>query len=85
LLTELGQPVTGQDQRAVPAVAQHGALRIVRVKTLQRPDIVTRPLADAPTLLTYLLRRQGEPSEPLKRFIERLRIMNALPSDETRA
>jgi DNA-binding transcriptional LysR family regulator len=37
------------------------------------PDIVTRPLAGkVPELTTYLLRRIGEPSEPLRRFIARI-------------
>lgn len=43
-----------------------------QVQTLQRPDISIRPLAGSPPVLsTYLLRRRGEPSEPMKRFIER--------------
>jgi len=42
-----------------------------QVQTWERPDIVIRPLADlAPTLTTYLLRRQSVPSEPMKRFIQ---------------
>jgi len=49
-----------------------------QVQTLQRPDISIRPLAGTPPMLsTYLLRRQGEPSEPMKRFIERVRAMTA--------
>lgn len=44
-----------------------------QVKSLQRADIATRPFAETwPTLNTYLLRRQGEPSEPLKRFLQRV-------------
>ncbi len=44
-----------------------------QVRTLLRPDIVIRPLCGTPpTLSTYLLRRRGEPSAPMKRFIERV-------------
>lgn len=36
------------------------------------PEIVTRPLAGrSPALTTYLIRRIGEPSEALQRFVER--------------
>ena len=45
-----------------------------QVQTCQRPDIAIRPLAGiTPTLTTYLLRRQSEPSEPMKRFLQRAR------------
>lgn len=48
------------------AITQH-------VKALQRPDIVTRPLADTPPMLsTFLLRRRGDPSEPIGRFLQRV-------------
>ena len=54
-----------------------------QVQTLQRPDISTRPLAGTPPMLsTYLLRRQGEPSEPMKRFIERVKDGAAPVVDE---
>jgi hypothetical protein len=33
-------------------------------------------------LFTYLLRRQGEPSEPMKRFIERVKAGGAAPVDD---
>jgi len=53
-----------------------------QVQTLQRPDISIRPLAGTPPMLsTYLLRRHGEPSEPMKRFIERVKD-EAAPVDE---
>jgi DNA-binding transcriptional LysR family regulator len=53
-----------------------------QVQTLQRPDISIRPLAGTPPMLsTYLLRRQGEPSEPMKRFIKRVKD-EAAPVDE---
>ncbi|CAJ0723299.1 HTH-type transcriptional regulator HdfR [Ralstonia pickettii] len=48
------------------AIASH-------VQTLNRPDIAVRPLAGTPMLSTYLLRRLGEPSEPIKRFLLRAR------------
>jgi len=45
-----------------------------QVQTLQRSDIAIRPLVGtAPTLSTYLLRRQGEPSASMKRFLARAR------------
>ncbi|MDS4056662.1 LysR substrate-binding domain-containing protein, partial [Accumulibacter sp.] len=54
-----------------------------QVQTLQRPDISIRPLAGTPPMLsTYLLRRQGEPSEPMKRFIERVQDGAAAVDDE---
>lgn len=54
-----------------------------QVQSLQRPDIAIRPFAGKPpTLSTYLLRRQGEPSEPMKRFISRLKRLSAPPVDE---
>ncbi|MNM78371.1 HTH-type transcriptional regulator BenM [compost metagenome] len=49
-----------------------------QVQLLQRPDISIRPLAGtSPTLSTYLLRRRGEPSELMKRFMQR--VKNAAP------
>lgn len=39
-----------------------------QVQALSRPDITMRPLAGTPVLSTYLLRRQGEPSEPLRKL-----------------
>jgi DNA-binding transcriptional LysR family regulator len=45
-----------------------------QMQALSRPHIATRPLAGTPPMLsTYLVRRGGEPSEPLKRFIARAR------------
>ena len=53
-----------------------------QVQTWQRQDIAIRSLAGAPpTLTTYLLRRQGEPSEPMKRFIGRVKGMSPPPDD----
>ncbi|MCP5131183.1 MAG: LysR family transcriptional regulator, partial [Pseudomonadales bacterium] len=57
-----------------------------QVQTWQRPDIAIRPLAGtAPTLTTFLLRRQGEPSEPMKRFISRVKAIGGAPGGETGA
>lgn len=43
------------------------------VSACNHPDIVIRPLAGrSPVLTTYLLRRDTEPSEQLRRFIERI-------------
>lgn len=54
-----------------------------QVQTLQRPDISIRPLAGTPPMLsTYLLRRQGEPSEPIRRFMQRVKSMSAPPDGE---
>lgn len=55
-----------------------------QVRTLQRPDIAIRPLAGAtpPMLTTYLLRRQGEPSEPTKRLIGRVMSMTARADED---
>ena len=53
-----------------------------QVQTLQRPDISIRPLAGTPPMLsTYLLRRKGQPTEPIKRFIERAKD-GAVPVDD---
>lgn len=53
-----------------------------QVRTLLRPDILIRPLSGTPpTLSTFLLRRRGEPSEPMKRFIERVKDGSA-PVDD---
>ena len=45
------------------------------VSTSSHPEIVTRPLAGrTPVLTTYLIRRIGDPSEVLQRFVERALI-----------
>ncbi len=48
---------------------------------IQRADVVARPLAGrSPSLKTFLLRNDGEPPEPVRRFTERLLSMeDALP------
>jgi len=51
-----------------------------QVRSLQRADIATRSFTEtSPTLNTYLLRRQGEPSEPLKRFLQRVEETRTAP------
>lgn len=51
-----------------------------QLQSLQRPDIAIRPFVGvAPTMSTYLLRRQSEPSEALKRFIGRIKTMSMPP------
>jgi DNA-binding transcriptional LysR family regulator len=43
------------------------------VRSCRHPEVVTRPLAGRPALVTtYLLRAAAEPSEPLSRFIDRV-------------
>ncbi|MBV6886419.1 LysR family transcriptional regulator [Xanthomonas campestris pv. spermacoces] len=54
-----------------------------QVRALDRPDIVTRPLAGTPPMLsTFFVRRAGVPSEPLKRFISRLKRLSASPAED---
>lgn len=59
-----------------------------QVATMNRPDVVVKPLAGrAWTLTTYLLRPEGTPSEPLSRFMERARsvaVIGAGPSGGAR-
>ncbi len=45
----------------------------------REPGVVARPLAGrSPVLTTYLLHREGEPSEALSRFIERVQAIDLL-------
>ncbi|MBY4674789.1 LysR family transcriptional regulator [Burkholderia multivorans] len=54
------------------------------IEDFRHPDIVARPLAGrAVTLTTYLLRPDGDPSEPLRRFIARVRPDLALEQDNS--
>ncbi|HDL6904408.1 MULTISPECIES: LysR family transcriptional regulator [Enterobacteriaceae] len=57
-------------------VAAGYALALVgasQVATCRHPDVVSRPLAGrSPMLITYLLRRDTDPSETLSRFIDRV-------------
>lgn len=50
-----------------------GFSSLARITELNNPDVVARPLAgQGATLTTFLVRRSGEPSEQLKRFIDRV-------------
>ncbi len=45
----------------------------VRITGYCNPDVIDRPLAGRPPMLTtYLLRMDAEPSEQLSRFIDRV-------------
>lgn len=47
------------------------------VSATSHPEIVIRPLAGRPPVLTtYLVRRIGEPPEPLQRFIDRIYVQS---------
>ncbi|GAC1627119.1 MAG: LysR family transcriptional regulator [Nevskia sp.] len=49
-----------------------GFVNASQVTTMNRPDVVVRPLAGrAPKLTTYLIRPEGQASAPLTRLIER--------------
>lgn len=46
-----------------------------RIEDFRYPEVVVRPFADdAVRLTTYILRPNGAPSEPLRRFIERVKF-----------
>ncbi|OWJ89113.1 LysR family transcriptional regulator [Pseudomonas sp. A46] len=50
-----------------------GFSSLARITELNNPDVVARPLAGCPAMLTtYLIRREGEPAEQLARFIGRV-------------
>lgn len=50
-----------------------GLAGAAHIASSREPNVVGRPLAGTPPMLTtYLLRRDGEPSQALARFIERL-------------
>jgi len=62
-------------------VAAGYALALVgasQVTACRNPDVITRPLAGrSPMLITYLVRRDTDPSEVLSRFIDRVCPMSA--------
>lgn len=64
-------------------VAAGYALALVgasQVATCRNPDVVSRPLAGrSPMLITYLLRRDTDPSETLSRFIDRVSPIETEP------
>jgi DNA-binding transcriptional LysR family regulator len=50
-----------------------GFSSLARIAELNNPDVVARPLAGSPAMLTtYLIRREGDPTEQLVRFIRRV-------------
>ncbi|HBX54603.1 LysR family transcriptional regulator [Pseudomonas sp. UBA2684] len=50
-----------------------GFSSLARIAELNNPDVVARPLAGCPAILTtYLIQREGEPAEQLARFIGRV-------------
>jgi DNA-binding transcriptional LysR family regulator len=50
-----------------------GFSSLARITELNNPDVVVRQLEGVPTMLTtYLIQREEEPSEQLRRFIERI-------------
>ena len=67
--------VERQEPVGIEALVPEAAVeRFNERQTLNRPDITVRPLAGTPPMLsTYLLRRSAEPSEPMKRFLQRAR------------
>ena len=51
-----------------------GLTNATHIEDFRHPEVVTRPLAGRPVMLTtYLLHPDGEPSEPLRHFIDRVR------------
>ncbi len=53
-----------------------GLTGATHIETSREPGVVARPLAGhSPVLTTYLLRLDGEPSETLTRFIERVQAI----------
>ncbi|MDO9625540.1 MAG: LysR family transcriptional regulator [Pseudomonas sp.] len=51
-----------------------GFSSLARITELNNPDVVARQLEGSPTTLTtYLIQRETEPSEQLRRFIDRIR------------
>jgi len=56
------------------------------IATSREPDVVARPLAlRVPPLTTYLLHSEGEPSDVLVRFIERVKSIESPTMSEKRA
>ena len=48
-----------------------GFVNASQVTTMNRPDVIVRPLTDRSlTVTTYLIRSEGKPSAPLERFVE---------------
>ncbi len=50
-----------------------GFSSLARITELNNPNVVARQLAGSPAMLTtYLIQREAEPSEQLRRFIDRI-------------
>lgn len=70
----VAEQVTSHDLMVTLVAAGYGLgfSTKAHVSASNHPEIVTRPLAGrAPMLTTYLIRRIGEPSETLQRFVDR--------------
>lgn len=70
----VAEQVASQDLMVTLVAAGYGLgfSTEAHVSTCGHPEIVTRPLAGrAPVLTTYLIRRIGDPSETLQRFMKR--------------
>jgi DNA-binding transcriptional LysR family regulator len=50
-----------------------GFVLAAHAETIQRPDIVVRPIASAPLVKTFLICRSDEPSGPVAYFLEQVR------------
>ncbi len=60
-----------------------GLTGATHIETSREPGVVARPLAGhSPVLTTYLLRRDGDSSETLDRFIERVQAIESLESNK---
>lgn len=73
----VAEQVASQDLMVTLVAAGYGVgfSTTTQVSTSGHPDIVTRPLAGrTPMLTTYLIHRIGDPSETLRRFVERALI-----------
>lgn len=71
------EQVASQDLMVTLVAAGYGLgfSTTTQVSTSGHPDVVTRPLAGrTPMLTTYLIHRIGDPSETLRRFVDRALI-----------
>lgn len=61
-----------------------GVTGCAHILASQEPGVVARPLTGrSPLLTTYLLRPEGEPSEMLARFIDRVQAIESPESSRT--
>lgn len=73
----VAEQVASQDLMVTLVAAGYGLgfSTEAHISTSSHPEIVTRPLAGrTPVLTTYLIHRIGDPSETLRRFVERALI-----------